>query len=469
MRHTNQKQLNVRRRIRKRKSVSALVEGQNVVFRNINDLQPYAKNARRHDAKQIGQLRNSIYAFGFMNPIIVDSDDVVIAGHGRRQAAIELGMTKVPVIEVTHLSDAEVKAYRLADNKLAENSKWDEGLLQIELAELIDLELAGDLSFDFNTIGFETAELDIMLTDAVSEDLEEFVEGPAAEPICKVGETWVLGKHRIACMSALVASSFVQLLDGDEPSLINTDPPYNVHVNGHVRSGGAAKHREFAMASGEMTTSEFTDFLKTSLGHAVAAARAGAIMMSFIDWRHLNELDAACRALHLEQINLCVWVKTNGGMGSLYRSQHELCAIYKLPGGAHINNVQLGAMGRNRTNVWEYAGVNSFGHNRSADLADHPTVKPVAMIEDAIKDVTNHGDIVLDPFGGSGTTLLAAERCRRRARLLEIDPLYVDVTIRRWQELTGEQAYNLETNETWNDRAARASDEQSDEGDPADD
>lgn len=469
MKHASQNQPNVRQRVRKRKPDRALVVGQKVVFRPIDGLHPYAKNARRHSAKQIGQLKNSISAFGFMNPVIVDSDDVVIAGHGRLQAAIELGMARVPVIEVTHLSDAEVKAYRLADNKLAENSTWDEGLLQIELAELIDLELTGELSFDVNTIGFETVELDLLLSGDAYVEEPEVVEGPAAIAICQAGETWSLGQHRISCLSALDPASIAQLLGGDEPSLIITDPPYNVRVQGHVRSSGSKSHREFAMASGEMTSSEFADFLTTSLGHSIAVARAGAIMMSFIDWRHSKELDVACTALGLEQINLCVWVKTNGGMGSLYRSQHELCAVYKLPGGPHINNVQLGAMGRNRTNVWEYAGVNSFGRNRSSDLVDHPTVKPVAMIEDAIKDVTNLGDIVVDPFGGSGTTLLAAERCRRRARLLEIDPLYVDVTIRRWQELTGEQAYNVETNETWNDRATRASDEQSYEGDQEDD
>jgi DNA modification methylase len=469
MKHASQNQPNVRQRVRKRKPDRALVVGQKVVFRPIDGLHPYAKNARRHSAKQIGQLKNSISAFGFMNPVIVDSDDVVIAGHGRLQAAIELGMARVPVIEVTHLSDAEVKAYRLADNKLAENSTWDEGLLQIELAELIDLELTGELSFDVNTIGFETVELDLLLSGDAYVEEPEVVEGPAAIAICQAGETWSLGQHRISCLSALDPASIAQLLGGDEPSLIITDPPYNVRVQGHVRSSGSKSHREFAMASGEMTSSEFTDFLTTSLGHSISAARAGAIMMSFIDWRHSKELDAACTVLGLEQINLCVWVKTNGGMGSLYRSQHELCVVYKLPGAPHINNVQLGSMGRNRTNVWEYAGVNSFGRNRSADLVDHPTVKPVAMIEDAIKDVTNLGDIVVDPFGGSGTTLLAAERCRRRARLLEIDPLYVDVTIRRWQELTGEQAYNVETNETWNDRAARASDEQSYEGDQEDD
>jgi hypothetical protein len=469
MKHSSQQQPNVRRRTRTRQSALALVEGQEVVFRNINDLQPYAKNARRHDAKQIGQLKNSIAAFQFMNPIIVDSKGVVIAGHGRLQAAIELGMTKVPVIEVTHLSDVEVKAYRLADNKLAENSTWDEGLLKIELVELIDLELAGELSFDVNTIGFETAELDLLVLDDANDMEPDTIEGPAERAVCRNGETWVLGDHRITCLSALDMASYGSLLDSDQPSLIITDPPYNVPIQGHVRSSGSAKHREFAMAAGEMTSSEFADFLTISFGHAVATAGAGAIMMSFIDWRHLRELDAACFALNLCQINLCVWVKTNGGMGSLYRSQHELCAVYKLPGGAHINNVQLGSMGRNRTNVWEYAGVNSFGCNRTADLVDHPTVKPVAMIEDAIKDVTNHGDIVLDPFGGSGTTLLAVERCRRRARLLEIDPLYVDVTIRRWQELTGEQAYNLETKEIWNDRVASASYEQNDEGEQADD
>lgn len=469
MKYTSQKQPNVRQRVRKRKPDGALVDGQEVIFRDINDLHPYAKNARRHGTKQIGQLKSSITAFQFMNPIIVGRDGVVIAGHGRLQAAIELGMARVPVIEVTHLSDAEVKAYRLADNKLAENSTWDEGLLQIELAELIDLEFADELSFDVNTIGFETAELDLLLSGDAHVEEPEVVEGPATIAICKAGETWMLGQHRVSCLSSLDPASIAQLLDGDEPSLIVTDPPYNVRVQGHVRSSGSKSHREFAMASGEMTSSEFADFLTTSLRHTMSAARAGAVMMSFIDWRHLKELDVACTALGLEQINLCVWVKSNGGMGSLYRSQHELCAVYKLRGASHINNVQLGSMGRNRTNVWEYAGVNSFGRNRTADLVDHPTVKPVAMIEDAIKDVTNLGDIVVDPFGGSGTTLLAAERCRRRARLLEIDPLYVDVTIRRWQELTGEQAFNLETNESWNDCAARASDEQSDEGEQADD
>jgi len=244
-------------------------------------------------------------------------------------------------------------------------------------------------------------------------------------------------------------------MQGESAHLILTDPPYNVPVNGHVRTNGAAVHREFAMAAGELTKTEFTAFLETALSKFVAHTYPGAVVMIFMDWRHLAELEAARTAAGLEQINLCVWVKSNGGMGSLYRSQHELCMICKLPGAKHQNNVRLGSMGRNRTNVWTYAGVNTFGKNRKADLVDHPTVKPIAMIEDAIRDVTRHGDIVLDPFGGSGTTLIAAERCHRTARLIELDPGYVDVAIRRWQELTGEDAIELSSGETWNERASR--------------
>ena len=457
MKHENQHRPGVRRRKRKQASDRVLLDGQKISLRSVNDLQNYSHNPRKHDARQIGQLKNSISAFGFMNPIIVDAAGIVIAGHGRLQAAVELGLQKVPVIAAAHLSEAKVRAYRLADNKIAENSSWDEGLLRIELAALVDLEFSGDLEFDVDAIGFETAELDILLGDDPEDDKPEVVEGPSETAVCRSGETWVLGEHQIACMSALEGESYRTLLNGNTPSLIITDPPYNVPVRGHIRTSTSAKHREFAMASGEMSSSEFADFLTRALGHSVSTAVAGTVMMSFIDWRHLRELDTACSNLGLEQINLCVWVKTSGGMGSLYRSQHELCAIYKLPGANNVNNVRLVAMGRNRTNVWRYSGVNTFGRNRAADLVDHPTVKPVAMIEDAIKDVTKIGDYVLDSFGGSGTTLLAAERSRRRARLLEIDPLYVDVTIRRWQDVTGGEAYKLGTEETWNERRARPS------------
>ncbi len=441
-----------RRRIRKGKKTTA--SHQDVILLATFALKPYANNARTHSAKQIGQIKSSMKAFGFMNPILIDADNEVIAGHGRLAAALELGMATVPTIQVTHLSEKEVRAYRLADNKLAENATWDTDILQIEITELVDLEIGGELTFDLDAIGFETAELDLLISDCEPEAPKEIVEGPSEIAISRPGEIWILGVHRILCGSALEQSSYARLLGSGTAALFLTDPPYNVPVQGHVRGNGVVAHREFAMASGEMTSEEYTQFLTTSLGFAVGTTAPGTVVMVFIDWRHLRELDAATFALGLEQINLCIWVKNNGGMGSLYRSQHEICSVYKVPGGKHQNNVRLGSMGRYRTNVWNYAGVNTFGRNRKADLVDHPTVKPVAMIEDAIRDVTSHGDIVLDPFGGSGTTLLAAERCRRTARLIELDPAYVDVTIRRWQDLTGLDAIEEESGETWNDRAA---------------
>jgi hypothetical protein len=439
-------------RIRKRPKSRPTAQ---VEYHRAEDLQPYANNARRHSPKQITQIKSSIEAFGFINPVIIDQNNEVIAGHGRLQAAIELKLNMVPVIPVGHLSDAEVRAYRLADNKIAENATWDEGLLRIEISALVELELADELSFDLGTLGFETAEVDLLLENESEAQPPEIVELPNGPTVARLGDIWQLGVHRITCGSALDETVIADLMAGDFATLVLTDPPYNVPVQGHVRGKGQVAHKEFAMASGEMTEEAFTSFLSKALGNAAAVATPGAVIMTFMDWRHMTELNNATTSVGLEQINLCVWVKTNAGMGSLYRSHHELCSICKIPGAAHQNNVQLGSLGRYRTNVWSYAGVNTFGKNRAADLVDHPTVKPIAMIEDAIRDVTRHGDIILDPFGGSGTTLLAAERCRRVARLVELDPQYVDVTIRRWQELTGREAFECSSGETWNERAAQ--------------
>ena len=415
-------------------------------------LHAYQRNARMHPAPQISQLKSSIESFGFMNPVLVDASNVVVAGHGRLQAARELGLALVPVIRVGHLSEAEIKAYRLADNKIAENSAWDEDLLRIELEELIEIGATELLSFDMHALGFETPELDILLSNEAADETEHLVAPSEGPVVARPGDLWQLGAHRIYCGSALAPNAYEAVLGTDMAQLLLTDPPYNVPISGHVR--GSKTHREFAMASGEMSASEFTDFLSSALACAVRACAPGAVVMAFMDWRHLRELGEATEANDLEQLNLCVWVKNNGGMGSLYRSQHELCVVYKRRGARHINHVQLGKYGRNRTNVWSYAGVNSFGAQREADLADHPTVKPVAMLEDAIRDVTDRGAIVLDPFGGSGSTLLAAERCGRAARLIEIDPAYVDVTIRRWQALTGEQAVEAMSGVEWSERAA---------------
>ena len=424
-----------------------------VVQTSITDLKPYAQNNRTHTARSIARLKGSIEQFGFVVPILATASGEIIAGHGRLEAAKQFGLDHVPVVTADHLSEAEIRALRIADNKLAELSDWNEDALQIELAELMDLSLAGELDFDLDITGYELPEIDIIIGGAGPLEQNETAPLPdkKSSPITHLGDLWHLGEHRILCGNSLEAASFHAVLGDDRPRMIFTDPPYNVPVKGHVRSGEAG-HCEFAMASGEMTDGEFRGFLSEFIFHLNDRLVEGGIAMICMDWRHIEELIAAGKAAGLEHINLCVWNKTNGGMGSLYRSKHELVAIFKKPGAAHINNVELGKNGRNRTNVWDYAGVNTFGADREADLADHPTVKPTALVADAIMDVSRRGDIVLDCFGGSGATLLAAEQTGRKARLIELDPAYVDVAIRRWQEMTGKEALHAKTDETWNQR-----------------
>jgi len=238
-------------------------------------------------------------------------------------------------------------------------------------------------------------------------------------------------------------------MDGRVGAMAFTDAPYNVPIGGHVSGLGKVKHAEFAMASGEMSRPEFIAFLSTAIKHLITNVQDGAVLDLCIDWRHLAEILSAIEANELALLNLCVWNKRNGGMGSLYRSKHELILIAKKGTAPHTNNVELGKHGRYRTNVWDYAGVNSFGKGRTADLADHPTVKPVALVADAIRDVTRPGEIVLDAFMGSGTTILAAERTKRLAYGIEIEPGYVDVAIRRWSAVTGEKAVLARTGETF--------------------
>lgn len=424
-----------------------------VIQSQISQIKPYANNNRVHAAKNIDKLKASVAQFGFVTPILVDAAGIIIAGHGRYEAAKALGLKSVPTVVADHLSEAEVRALRIADNKLAELSDWNEAALQIEFAELMDLSLDGELDFDLDITGFETPEIDIIIdgTVCVTTNEAETVEtpDPAAPVITQPGDLWILGDHRIFCGDALQAQSYDTLLEGESPQMVFTDPPYNVPVNGHVRCGAGGDHREFAMASGEMSDSEFRGFLSEVNNRLIDCLPDGGIAMICMDWRHIEVLIAAGKAGGFDLINLCVWNKTNGGMGSLYRSKHELVCIFKKPGAPHINNVELGKHGRNRTNVWDYAGVNSFGSGREADLADHPTVKPTALVADAIMDVSHRGDVVLDAFGGSGATLLAAEKTGRRARLIELDPAYVDVAIRRWQEMTGENAVHAVKGQTF--------------------
>lgn len=412
------------------------------------NLNPSPNNPRRHVQRQVEMLVRNISEYGFLVPALITDDNEIIAGEARWRAAIQLGLTSIPVIRISHLTPAQVRAFRIADNRLSEKAEWDTEILARELNFLAKF----DISFNFEAIGFETAEVDLLLDGAAtpSSKLDDLpVVNDETPAVTRPGDLWCLGHHRLLCGNALDLSSYDQLIEGNLVTAVITDPPYNVPIDGHVCGIGHVKHREFAMASGEMTDTQFTGFLNTSLGLAVQFSKDGALHYVFMDWRHLPHLFAAASSIYGALKNICVWNKTNAGMGSLYRSKHELVAVYKVGDAPHINNIELGRHGRYRTNVWDYAGINSFGRDRDALLAMHPTVKPVALIADAIKDCTLRGDLVLDPFGGSGTTIIAAEKTGRVAAAIEIDSHYVDAAVRRWQQMTGRDATLLATGDTF--------------------
>jgi DNA modification methylase len=416
-----------------------------IIWQKPDDLPPAHRNARTHSDKQIAQLAASIRTFGFTNPVLIGADDNILAGHGRVAAAKMLGLTDIPTIRLDHLTESERRAYVIADNRLAELAGWDRALLAVEFQELTQEELG----FEIEITGFETAEIDLLIEEIGSDQAEAVDQIPAHDPsapqVTRCGDLWILGEHRLMCGNALEPRIHERLAGGEQARAVFIDPPYNVPIDGHVSGSGRIRHREFAMASGELTEAEFTDFLHRSLSNLAPHCTDGAVFFVCIDWRHLYELQTAARQAELLPLNLCVWAKTNAGMGSFYRSHHELVLVLKKGSGPHINNVQLGQYGRYRTNLWTYEGANSIRPSRRAELALHPTVKPTALVADAIKDVTRRGDLVLDSFAGSGTTILAAENTGRRCYAIELDPAYVDVAIRRWQDNTGEQAVHAES------------------------
>jgi DNA modification methylase len=413
-------------------------------------------NARTHSKRQLQQIARSLEAFGFTNPVLIDEHGTILAGHGRVEAARLLGRNEVPTLRIEGMSEAEKRAYVITDNRIAEKAGWDRQILAIELGVLSDLLVEIDL--DVTVTGFEPGEVDALRADFKPEpDAADEAVPASGPPVTRPGDLWRLGQHRLLCADAREHSSFERLLAGARAQIVITDPPYNVRVDGHVGGNGKVRHREFAMASGEMSESAFTAFLAVTLGHCAAWSQDGSVHYVFMDWRHVAELIEAGREVYTELKNICVWVKTNAGQGSFYRSQHELVLVFKNGDAPHINTFGLGENGRTRSNVWTYAGVNTFRAGRMEELLMHPTVKPVSLIADALRDCSAPGGIVLDAFGGSGTTLIAAERVGRRAALLEIDPAYVDVTIRRWQQMTGKDAVLGETGETFDEIAARCS------------
>lgn len=415
-------------------------------------LRAYGRNARTHSKRQIEQIAESIRAFGFVSPIVADREGELIAGHGRLAAAKHIGLEQVPVVRLEHLSDAQKRALRLADNKLAELAGWDDKLLRLEFKDLFEFDLKLDLNFDLGITGFASAEIDKLVGDGEnatsdSGDDEKQSEDSTAANISQVGDLWQLDEHRLICGDSREASVYESLLGTDKATMGIHDSPYNVPLNRHVSRSG--KHREFAMAVGEMSEDEFVSFLASFLGLSVAHSKPGSIQYAFMDWRHAYEMLNAGRRVDLKLKNMVVWNKGIGAQGSLLRSQHELVFMFKEPSAPHINNIELGKYGRTRTNVWDYPGAVAL----RKELELHPTPKPVALVADAIRDVSNRNDIVLDAFCGSGTTIIAAAKTGRRARAIELDPRYVDTAIKRWEKWSGQQAVHVGSGRTFSELA----------------
>ena len=408
-----------------------------ITYRRLSDLRPFEGNARRHSRKQLAQIAASIRKFGFTNPVLVTDDNQILAGHGRVEAAKSLDMSEVPTVRLSQMTEADRRAYVIADNKLALNAGWDSEVLAGEMQALIEI------GFDVELTGFSLAEIDLTIAEAEqskpsSKDSNDDQIPPLrTTAVTCPGDVWLLGRHRLLCGDARESTSYATLMGDERAELMFTDPPYNVPIMGHVCGLGRTRHREFAMAGGEMTPTQFTGFLTSTLGNSAAYCANGAIAYVCMDWRHIAELSEAGRTVFNELKNVCVWNKTNGGMGTFYRSKHEFVFVFKVGDAPHLNTFGLGDTGRYRTNVWDYPGVNSPHVGRASELEMHPTVKPVALVKDAILDCSRRGAIVLDMFGGSGTTLIAAERTGRTARLIEFDPHYCDVIVRRYEELTG--------------------------------
>jgi DNA modification methylase len=419
------------------------------VFRDLNpkltdvaSLKPLGRQTRKHPPAQIRKLQSSIDQFGFVLPIVIDSENRVVAGWGLVLAARKAGLPQVPAVVINDLDEAKLRLLRLALNRLGEESSWDFDALTLEFSDILEIDLDADLQIG----GFEMGEIDVAFARAAGDEEDELPPldktGPA---IAEIGDLWILGEHRILCGDALSIASYARLLGEEKAQMVFTDPPWNIPIAGNVSGLGAVKHNDFAMACGEMSPAEFQTFLNAALGLTGMHSIDGSIHFVCMHWSKLRETLAATESIYSELKNLCIWSKSNGGMGSLYRSQHEPVLVFKKGFAQHINNIELSRYGRNRSNVWQYPGQNVLNSGSKGKLSIHPTVKPVALVADAIRDCSHRSGIVLDPFGGAGTTLIAAEKTRRRARLIELEPRYVDATIDRWQRLTGRIAVNAAT------------------------
>ncbi|SMQ69918.1 DNA modification methylase [Altererythrobacter xiamenensis] len=425
-----------------------------VTEKPLADLQPSPNRTRITSPEQLEKVISSIRLFGLVMPVLIDQNDVVVSGHILCEAAEQLGFKSVPCISVEHLDNAEIEALALALNRVGETGAWDTDLLR---ERMIALESDG---IDLTSTGFTLPEIDqITLLSQPADgdnDADEFEEDEDDRPVVsRLGDLYQLGVHRLHCADALKAASYEALLEGQLAQCIFSDAPYGCGIEGFVSGLGKHKHEDFLMGAGDLDREELQDFFGTYLGHCKAFSSPGAIIFACMDWRQLDALLLAGLDVGLTRNNIAVWDKGSGGMGGLYRNAHEFVAVFCNGKTAATNNIALGRYGRDRCNIWRYPGANRPGSSSAKALADHPTPKPLPLVEDALLDVTNRGDIVLDPFMGSGSTILAAENTGRICYGIELDPKYVDRAIRRWERETGEPAIHIETGLTFDELAQR--------------
>ncbi len=441
----------------------------NIEHIQVNDLKPHPSNPRVHPKKQIRQIAESIKAFGFRMPVIIDQDNRLICGHARTEACKLIGLEQVHAVRVTDLDDAQIRGLMIADNRLTEISTWDDQLLGEHLKVLSDLDLDFDIEcigFDYGDIEHRISEIELAADGSVNQEhdhADDLLDESALVQITQPGDLWLLGEgesaHRLLCGDSTDSSTYHRLLGDRHASMIFTDPPYNLPARS-IGQVCADDHGDFAMGSGEMSGEEFTEFLGSVMKQLCAYSTSGSIHYLFMDWRHMQEMLAAGNSYYSDLKNLCVWVKDRPGMGTFYRSQHELVFVFKHSDDPHQNNFKLGEHGRTRSNVWHFPSVRGLNPNDGDPASDalklHPTIKPVQLIEESILDCSRRGEIVLDPFLGSGSTLIACEKTERTCVGIELSPRYMDVAITRWQQWTGQEAIHESSGRTFNEIAEEA-------------
>ena len=409
---------------------------------SVNSLLSSKKKSRKHSKKQLEKLKRCIKKVGFTMPIVVNEQYEIIAGELRLKAAQELNIDVIPVIILDNVSDEEARAIKILDNRIAEDGEWDYSVLKEEIEALFKFD------FELQDLGFETIDYDkIFIQNDPAEKLshcnqvenESWLDANIPKRT-NLGDLWRLGDHFVICGDSLDENIFKVLMQGELAQIVVTDPPYNCPIDKYVCGLGKIKHEEFVMASGEMTNAEFAQFLHNFMKNAVKYSVNGSLSYIFMDWKGINTLINEAMKLYHSMINLAVWNKGVGGMGAFYRSQHELIGIFKNGSAKHQNHIQLSKYGRYRTNVWDYPGIRATNPGSLELLKLHPTCKNVGLLQDILIDASSKNEVVLDCFGGSGSTLIAAERAKRRARLIELNPRYIDVTIWRWEQETGKKA-----------------------------